>query len=274
VLTPLATVITDISIDHAEILGDTIELIAAEKAGIVKPGVPNVIGLLPPAATRVFSGVCRERRAPLVRLDKHDFSARSDGRALDFRSDGLAVAKAVLSLPGNHQIRNAALVLKTLEVLRRQGIRAPIAAIKQGLRTTTWPGRFDIRHFPGLPVTVLDVCHNKGGAEAFARTFEVIYPGRKCRALVGFVKRKDHQGMIDALAPIVETFHLAPLPTKRTIDVAELIEQLDWRGVPVIRSAGVESGFRKLLKSTDPDDIIAIIGSHYLVGAFLAKHGR
>jgi dihydrofolate synthase/folylpolyglutamate synthase len=274
VLQPLVTVITDISFDHVEILGPTLADIAREKAGIIKPGIPTVIGLLPPEARRIARTVCKELGSPLVTLMKEDFRVDRDGQHLDFLSDGLRFERLAPSLKGPHQLRNAAVALKAIEIIRSQGISLPFRAVRVGIEHTAWPGRFQVvRKGRFSPTVVLDVCHNPGGAAAFVETFRRLFPGRRARFLVGFVKRKAHQEMIDHLARIASEFRLTPLPTRRSMSPRELETTLNWHRVPVVRCARFETAYRKLLKQAGPDDIIAVIGSHYLVGEYLSKFG-
>ena len=275
VLQPVVTVITDISLDHTEILGPTLSDIAREKAGIIKPGIPTVVGPLPVEARRVTAAVCGDLGAPLVSLTRKNFRVDQNGRGLDFVSDELHLSKLVPSLKGRHQMRNAAVVLKTAEVIRRQGVSLPLRAVKTGIEHTEWAGRFQIVRKNGLsPTLVLDVCHNPGGAAAFVDTFRRVFPGKRAHVLLGFAKRKAHQEMIDQFAKMAAEFWLTPLPTGRGVDPRELETTMNWRGTPVLRCARFDTAYRRLLKQTGPDDIIAVVGSHYLVGEYLSKYGK
>ena len=275
VLKPALTVITDISLDHTEILGPTLSAIAGEKAGIIKPGVPTVIGLLPTEARRVITSVCRERGAELVPLKRQDYSADPNRLTLDFHSGRLCLNNLAPSLKGTHQLRNTAVVLKAVEALSRQGVPLSGKAVKQGVERTVWAGRFQIvRGGAESPTIVLDVCHNPGGAAAFADTFKRVFPGRKAQVVAGFVKRKAHQEMIDRLARVTARFWLVPLKTGRSVDIRELESEIDWHDVPVTRGARFDTVYHRLLKNADSDDIIAIVGSHYLVGEYLGRYGK
>ncbi|MCP4685876.1 MAG: hypothetical protein GY867_10585 [bacterium] len=273
VLDPVATIITDISLDHAEILGDTLDKIAYEKAGIIKPGVPCVIGQLVPEARKVIEKVCRQRKAPRAALRRGDYRFSARGQGLDFLRKGLQFKRLAPSLPGRHQLQNCALALKTVEVLREKGFSIPKQAVEFGVKNTVWPGRFQVlTNGASSPTLVLDVGHNEAGVAAFVETFDRVFPGRRCRVLMGFVRRKQHQRMIDHLATIAREFRLVPLSTRRTVDIRDMMADLDWRGVPVKRSASLKTGYSALSKEASPDDIIAVLGSHYLVGEFLAKY--
>jgi len=234
-----------------------------------------VVGLLPVEARKVTAAVCVDLGARMVSLRNKDFKVAKNGLGLDFMSHDLRLSNLVPSLKGSHQMRNAAVVLKTVEVIREQGISLPLRAVKTGIEHTNWPGRFQvIRKTQTSPTVVLDVCHNPGGAAAFVDTFRRVFPGRRAHVLLGFVKRKEHQEMIDYLARIASEFRLTRLPTNRSVDPGELEATMNWRGVPVMKSARFETAYRCLSKQSGPDDIIAVVGSHYLVGEYLSKYGR
>ena len=274
VLNPALTIITDISLDHAEILGSTLKDIAGEKAGIIKPGVPTVTGPLPRDARSVISGHCRKLASPLVSLKPDDVRINRAAHTLRSNIGGLRFERLAPSLPGGHQLKNTALVLKAVEVLRRGGFVIRKADVQTGLETTDWPGRFQvIPGGPTSPTVVLDVCHNPGGVQAFVDTFRKTFPRRKAQTIVGFVRRKPHQELIDLLASITEQFWLVPLASKRSVDTVELMSVVNWNGVPVRRVAQLRTAWRQVQKRITADEIVAIIGSHYLVGEYLSRYG-
>ena len=275
VLNPALTVITDISFDHAEILGPTLKDIAGEKAGIIKPGVPTVVGSLPRAARKVIAARCRELGSPFVPLKPDEVRIDRASQTLESNISGLRFGHLAPSLPGVHQLKNTTLVLKAIEVLRQSGFDIRKAEVKTGLETTDWPGRFQV--VPGgsaRPTAVLDVCHNAAGARAFVDTFRKTFPSRRAQTIVGFVRRKPHQELIDLLAPITEQFWLVPLASKRSVDTVELMRTANWHSVPVKRTAQLRTAWRQVCKDATPDDIVAVIGSHYLVGEYLSHHGE
>jgi dihydrofolate synthase/folylpolyglutamate synthase len=273
VLTPLVTITTDISRDHMEILGNTLPKIAFEKAGIIKTGVPHVSGFLPESAEKVIRRACRERGAPYHRLLSKEFQPFVHEMKLGFASNGFSIAPFQPGLYGEHQLRNCAVALKALSVLRQNGWPVSMRAIRNGLANTRWPGRFQIIRRPNQPDLLFDVGHNAGGIAAFVKAFQNHYPGRKAHVITGFVKRKEHQKMFDALRHITREYHLVPLKTHRSTDVDQLISQINWRAVPIRRCAGLRSAYNKLAKACSHDDIIAVVGSHYLVGEFFQAYG-
>jgi len=267
--------ISDISIDHAEILGPTLKDIAREKAGIIKPGVPMLAGVLPALAGKVIRARCREMGSPYLPLRPQDYRLNQAENSLACHLDGLRFRRLEPSLPGNHQLRNCALVLKAVGVLREGGFKISKSEIKHGLESTSWPGRFQVmRNGSSSPTIVLDVCHNAGGTAAFVDTFKRTFPGRRAQTIIGFVRRKPHQELVDLLAGVTAQFWLVPLASRRSVDTAELERCLDWKGVPVRRLGRLGTACAKLQKQVNADDIVAVIGSHYLVGEYLGKYGR
>ena len=144
--------------------------------------------------------------------------------------------------------------------------------MRRGISEVEWAGRFQvIKGGSRNPETVLDVCHNEDGVRVLVETFKNNYPGRKARIVAGFVKRKPHQAMVDLLAKIASGFCLVPLKTGRSMDTRELLSTLTWNGVPVERAGSLRGGLTRTLKRMTPDDILVIVGSHYLVGEYLAQ---
>ncbi|UCC43683.1 MAG: hypothetical protein JSU65_11225 [Candidatus Zixiibacteriota bacterium] len=272
VLQPCLTVTTSIDYDHTEILGSTIAEIATEKAGIVKESVPHLIGTLPKAAVGVMQRLCKARNSDLVRLRQRDYRLRSSGREIDFSGQKIRLKGVTPGLWGVHQAHNCILALKACDLLSKTGFRFSRARTRQGLSSVEWPGRFQVLSRPGKPTLVLDVCHNASGAEVFASAFESMYPGRKGAIILGLVKGKEHQRIVTALSRIASRFALVPMKTRRSADLAGLIESLNWSGIRVGKYGRLDTAYRRLLKTADADDIIGIVGSHYLVGEFLGKN--
>jgi dihydrofolate synthase/folylpolyglutamate synthase len=274
VLKPSLTIITDISKDHIEILGNSLRRIAWEKAGIVKPHVPMLIGSLPAEAEMVIREVCRKREAPLVKVKRSKLKVDEPRLRLSYATDRFRVDNLSPALVGTHQLKNTAVVLEAINQLNSRAIVSiSKTAALTGIRTTFWPGRFQVIHHPEGPLLVLDVAHNARGMEAFVDSFRRKFPGRQAKVLVGFVKRKPHQQMFDSLSAIAAEYAVVPLDTKRSIDIPELMATLRWRGIPHTRYGSVQTAYKKLMHSAAPNDIIVIIGSHYLLGEFMTLNG-
>jgi dihydrofolate synthase / folylpolyglutamate synthase len=274
VLNPLLTMTTDISWDHMEQLGHSLAQIASEKAGIIKQGVSHLIGLLPPEATAVMEERCRAKSAVLIPLRSTDFDSSSAPGFITFHDGAIALRHVPLALYGTHQTGNAALALKAVTVLRTFGLRISDTAVKEGLKKTRWQGRFQIIQRRNFPLLVCDVGHNVGGVSAFVDSFQKRFPNKKGHFIVGFVQKKEHQKMFDALSQVAAEYRLVKLKTRRSANPREFLSDIDFQGVPAQKVSSLDTAMRSLTKRLTKDDIIVVIGSHYLVGEFLEKYSK
>ncbi|MEA2030751.1 MAG: folylpolyglutamate synthase/dihydrofolate synthase family protein [candidate division Zixibacteria bacterium] len=271
VLKPTVTVTTDISRDHVEILGMGLRKIAREKAGIIKSGVPHITGILPDPAMSVIQDRCQRLDTPCHQLRPEEFTVNLFQNSLDFSSNGLSLNGLYPALYGGHQLRNAALVVRIISLLQQARLKISRTAIRNGLAQTDWAGRFQVIKRRGKPSVVFDVCHNVGGITAFVNAFKTRFPGSRAHIITGFVKRKEHQKMFDLLGTIANQFHLVPLATRRSVNLEELSDDINWRGVSISKYGSLKTAYRRVLKSCQDDDIIAVVGSHFLVGEFFDK---
>jgi dihydrofolate synthase/folylpolyglutamate synthase len=184
------------------------------------------------------------------------------------------LAKVRPALYGPHQLKNTALVLKAASIFRQNGLYVSAEAVRKGVESTDWPGRFQLLTGEGRPIVVLDVAHNPGGLAAFVETFKLKFPNRKAVIIAGFVRKKDHQKMFELLSKVAREYYLVPLKSRRSMAPSELLDAVDFRGLPVTKASSVTSVFNRLTKAAGSDDIICVVGSHYLVGEFLAKFGE
>ena len=256
-----------------EILGKTLTRIAREKAGIIKPETPHLIGYLPPAAEKVMRSYCAKRHAPLHTMHRRRSHFHLEQFRLDYTSDNLKVRGIRPALIGEHQLKNTALALEAVSLLKKSKLRISDRAVRQGIEGTHWPGRFQIIRKPGKATMVLDVCHNAAGVAAFVKTCKLKFPGRKMAIVIGVVRKKEHQEMFDALSEIAREYCLTPLKTHRSVSPKELQQTVNWKGVPVRRFGGLRSACDTVVKNAATDDIILVVGSHYLVGEYLQTYG-
>jgi dihydrofolate synthase/folylpolyglutamate synthase len=199
VVLPVASVITPLDLEHTDILGDTIEKIAFEKAGIVKPGIPAFVGLQPPAAKGVFRQVCGELGSPLAFLDEEapSISSRMDheGTSLSVRLAGEEAREFRLSMLGDFQAENAALAYLALHRTRPE---ITPAQFSDGFRATRLLGRMEL--WAGSPSLVLDGAHTPLAVTRLLASFRAIFPGEAI-LLFGSVAGKNPRGMAEILAP-------------------------------------------------------------------------
>jgi len=208
VLSPTVTAITTIAFDHQRYLGSTLREIALEKAGIIKPGVPVVVGDLPDDALRAIEEVARARGAALLAAPAED------------------LADTPVGLEGAHQRANAAVAVAVLKALDARGIRVPRAAIEAGLAHPGWPGRLDLRRLPDGREALLDAAHNPAGAAALASYLSGLPRDEPSRArpplVFAAMRDKDVAGMFTALLPVVGRIVVTRASTARSESPDEL----------------------------------------------------
>jgi dihydrofolate synthase/folylpolyglutamate synthase len=199
VVTPVASVITPLDLEHTDVLGDTLEKIAFEKAGIIKPGVPAFVGLQPPETKEVFRQVSAERGSPLAFLDEEAEELVTDvdqrGTSLRLKLRGEEAVSFRLSMLGEFQAENAALAYLTL---RRINPEISASVFLQGVQGTRLPGRMEVRD--GAPVIVLDGAHTPLAVTRLLASFRKVFPGDAV-LLFGSVAGKRPVEMARILAP-------------------------------------------------------------------------
>ena len=267
VLTPEATAVTHVALDHQEYLGDTIGAIAFEKAGIIKPGVPAVIGRVPDEAAAVIMRAADERGVPLHWL-RRDFSVAGESTA-HFRYDGLMASYDGLACPlaGRHQLDNAACALALLEAASKRGLPVSDEAVRKGLQTVRWGGRLET--VDSRPQVVLDGAHNPDAAAALAAYMADVRrerPGARVILVLGMMRDKDHEGFLGHLLPYADEVIVTQARMPRAASVQELEASARARArVAQMRSEPADA-MALARRMAAPDDLILITGSLMLVG--------
>ena len=235
---PLVTAITTISRDHTRQLGATLDRIAAEKAGIVKPGVPCVTGETKPVPLAVIETVCADQSAPLVRLDREFFcdwhpqelSASQPGtlprdRFL-YRDARTRLRDLPMAFLGEHQARNAATAVAIVQQLVAQGWTVTESAIRTGLATVRWPAR--IEPVASRPLVIVDAGHNWAAVSALVTTLRDRIVARRRILVFAATRDKDVPGLLRQLLPEFETIILTEYQTNpRALPLAELVAAYD-----------------------------------------------
>lgn len=260
---PEVCVLTAIGLDHTEQLGNTLPLIAGEKAGILKKGVPAVLYQAPEAVDSVVAQACARLGCPLTRARFGDLTVRSDtvqGQLFDYPP----FRNLRLSLLGGHQRKNAAVVLETVLQLRTLGWSIPDAAVFDGLSAARWPGRFEI--LKTAPLFLADGGHNPQCAEALAANLAWYFPGKPIHFLVGMLSDKDWRTVMDTIAPLAGSFTAVTPENPRALDAAELGAYLERFGRPVEVCPTVEAGLKAALAGAGAEDVVCSFGSLYLTG--------
>lgn len=261
---PLASVITGIQLDHTSVLGETLEQIASEKAGIIKPGVPAVLGLCDDGPARVIEERAKAQGADLVRIRREDVSGYKcglNGTEFLYRQNAYK-----LSLLGEYQIWNGAAAAACLSLLNEKGV---IKARSEDIGGAVWPGRLDFKRINGREA-LLDGAHNPAGAQALA-DFLIKYAGtRKIIMITAVMRDKDYLGLCRELARAASAAVAVNVSgNNRALPSGELKKALAQSGVRAYEAEGLNDGL-KLAESLDKDALTVICGSLYLVGEALA----
>ena len=275
VVTPAAGVITAIGLDHREHLGDTLEAVAAEKAGIVKPGMVVVTTETAPPALAVIDDACRRRGARLLRA--------GDDTAVAVREDGprprIEVTTPLRRYPafrpglaGVHQRSNAAGAIRLLEALAGAGLPVGADAIVRGLSDVAWPGRLDLVRVPGHGAVLLDAAHNPAAAAALARHLRDAFPGG-LPMVCAVMRDKDADGIIDRLAPCASRIVCTAPGNPRATPARALADRVR-RRAPALPVTFEDAPRRALETAWRTAGTVCATGSIFLVGELLADLRR
>jgi len=262
--TPEVAVITNIGLDHTDVLGSTIEEIALTKAGIFKEGGDAVIYRGVPSVEKVFEDVCQQRN---VRLEKADFdSLKLLSHSLEGQVFDCGGRKALeLPLLGHHQLHNAAVVLSVADALIAKGWNISEQNIRDGLREVSWPGRFDI--VSREPLFIIDGGHNPQCIEALVGNIKDYLTGRKVIALTGVLADKDYGDMYKPVMALVEQFVCITPDNPRKMEAEELAKYLQAAGAKAQACASVREGVVKAMELAGKDGVVLCFGSLYSIGA-------
>lgn len=265
---PLLSVITGIGFDHTALLGNTLQAIAAEKAGIIKPHCPVLFGGGGDSAGRTIATVAGAVRAPFRTVDRSRLHVREmtlDGTVLDWDpadgADGLCGLR--LSLLGDYQPQNAATVLTAMEILRASaGMRIPADAVRAGLASVIWHARFEL--LSRDPVILFDGAHNPQGIAAAVRSMQTYFPEQKVCVLSGVMADKDFDGMIEGLKPVTaQAFTVTP-DNPRALPAEEYADHFRAHGIPAAAYPSVPAALADAQAQGRP---VLCLGSLYLYRA-------
>lgn len=272
VVTPVASAIVSIDLDHERFLGATIPEVAREKAGIVKPRIAVVLGDRKPEAVVVIAQVCAERGARLVPAHEGIRAAaemRADGRiVLDLETPRARYGPVELALRGRHQIQNAIVAVRLIEELDGAGLAVPAAAVAAGLSGARWRGRLEILEVGEGRRILLDAAHNPAGALALAAYLHEVHPSG-LPLVFGAMRDKDVTAMLAALLPWVTRLVVTRPTNPRATAVEDLIERARALGAPVPLEAEPDPA-AALARAWAAAPLICAAGSIFLIGDLLA----
>ena len=269
------TVITGISIDHPKSLGDSIELIAREKAGILKESTPLVMGRMPDAAREVILEVARERHVPVMQFGI-DFEVRNietstSGTRFDYFSKALGIELNGLSvnLLGEHQAINATTALTALiTYMNRRGLAYSEEKIRGALRKVNWMGRMQILNTE--PTVIIDGAHNEEGVQALVGNVRKMFPSNRLLFVVAILRDKRLDRMIAHICAVADKIFISKNQSDRAADIEEQAQVARSTKTPFEIAEGVVNAVGKAVDSAAVDDIVVITGSLYTISEVLA----
>ncbi len=270
IITPAACAITALSLEHTDLLGDTLPAIAAEKAGIIKPGAPVVTGPQPEEALAIISRAAADAGVPLVQVGEDwRWRIREEtprGLLLDIYGPDSTITNIRLPLTGDHQAINAAVAVALLDALRPEGVIIPPEIIRSGLARTVWPGRLEL--LASQPALVLDSAHTRDSAARLKQALD-IFPHKRLILLFGVSNDKDVAGMLDILAGEADVLILTRSFHPRAADPAQLaqVARSLFPDKSLLLTEEATQGLQQALDLAGPDDLILVTGSIFVVAA-------
>jgi len=260
---PEVAVMTNIGLDHVELLGDTLEKIAATKSKIIKSGSDVVIYREPASVEAVFEDRCKEVGAALTRADFDSLqlvSASLEGQRFHWGQ----YKNIETPLLGDHQLKNAAVVLTIMEVLRKRGWKISEEAVREGIATVKWPGRFEL--IGKEPTFIIDGGHNPQCIEALVKNVRDYLNGRRLTILTGVLGDKDYHEMYRDMAPFASEFVTVTPDNPRAMSSENLKTYLEQFGKPVTACKTVPEGVKLAKSLAGEDGVVLCYGSLYMLG--------
>ncbi|PKO11032.1 MAG: bifunctional folylpolyglutamate synthase/dihydrofolate synthase [Chloroflexi bacterium HGW-Chloroflexi-2] len=284
VVSPLVSVITSLSLDHINVLGDTLAKIAYEKGGIIKNNTPVVVAPQKDEAILVLKKIAEERNSPLFQVGK-DYLYAQAAKSLSGQNffvwpkeDQIAVnafiesagredwepTKFHIPLLGFHQVQNAATAFTTLTVLRQNGLKISDDSIRKGFANVVWPGRFEVIN--RRPFIVIDSAHNRESALRLRNAVDDYFPGIPVVLVFGASEDKDIDGMLVELLPRVKIVITTKSIHPRAISPEDLVIKVNQMGVRAIPTQSLEEAFDQALKLAGKENLILVAGSIFVAG--------
>lgn len=291
---PLASIITAISKEHWQVLGETLTEIAGEKAGVLKPGCPAIIGPLPTEAQVVVAAKAKTLECPVTWVEpakalspqpslpksgEGEFARSTSDSPLPDMGLGVRAAQAngityPLALAGPIQLTNSAIAIATLQSLRQQGWTISDAAITQGMATTRWPGRMEWQTWNGCKI-LTDGAHNPAAAMAlrdYVDTLNAVQAGKPVTWVMGMLSTKEHEAVFRALLRPGDRLYTAPVPNHSSADPEELVAIAKQICPQLFDAKATKDVFDALKMATQLKIPVIFCGSLYLLGYFLEQH--
>jgi dihydrofolate synthase / folylpolyglutamate synthase len=269
IVNPEVSIISNLSIEHTDYLGNTIKDLAREKAGIIKPGKPVVTGVSQPSGLEFIKQKAKEKSAPLY-IFKKDFSNRKIPNSESFSYNGIShtLKNIMTPLKGDHQRDNTALALAAMELLQIKENANPVFTeknIREGLKKAKWPGRLD--YVLEKPCVIIDGAHNKNASKILGDYLEKNFAGRKLTSVVGILDDKPYESMLKNMTSISSRIIFTKAKTGRSIDPLILKNAAEkFSKAEMIIMEDVDKACKFAINTSKASDVICIAGSLYVAG--------
>ncbi len=285
IVTPIVSIITSLSLDHMNILGNSLAEIAGEKCGIIKPGIPVISSPQQTEALKVIEKQAKDKRAPLTIVGrdicyepvKHSLKGQSlrIWKKSSIPNPKLIHPDAALNdkyyevfhipLLGAHQLDNATTAYAALDICNKSGVKVPLKAIKEGFRSVKWPGRFEIIGMN--PFVIIDSAHNQDSAQRLGQTLDDYLPDYKIRLIFGASEDKDITGILAELLPRVVSVFATKSEHPRALDPGIIARQCSELNKPVVVVSRVEDALAQASRAMDNSTVILATGSIFIAAA-------
>jgi dihydrofolate synthase/folylpolyglutamate synthase len=264
ILTPVLSIITNISLEHREYLGRTLREIAFEKAGIIKHRRPVVTGVRQASALAVVAGIALKRSSPLFRLGAQFRVRKAGGGCFTYYGMNHIWPDMASSLQGGYQVENAALTLAACEILMKKAPRLSSSNIREGLITNRWPGRLEL--VCERPLVMLDGAHNLGAARQLARHLTLHFTDRKITMVIGILDDKPYEAMLRLLLPKASRLIVTQAKINRALPPEKIAATARNLVSDIHIIADVGSALRYAMETAAPQSLTLVAGSLYVVG--------
>ncbi len=275
--TPDISIITTIGLDHVKTLGPTLEIIAGEKAGIIKPGVPLVIGDIDPSPRMVILSKAIETKIP-VYIYNEDYFVENirpalNGLTFDYRFQEVEISDLSINLLGQHQAANVGTALTAFILyLRKLALNPSEEMIREAVAHINWRGRMQVVHLD--PTVIVDGAHNVHGITALMSSLRMIYPDLKPKFILSILADKNYSEMIRLICENASLIYVAQNESDRAATVEEQAEEIALHITPYVPCKSVREAYDLALKDAKPTDVIIAGGSLYTVGEILSHTGN
>lgn len=264
VVVPLVSVVTNISLEHRQYLGNTLKEITREKGGIIKEGGLCLTAARQKPVLDSLEVICRDRRAKLLRVGREIRTARHPDGTFSWQGVAERYERLSTSLAGSHQIENAALALGVIEQIRTAGFEVSRAAVAEGLSRARWEGRLEILR--RSPTLLVDGAHNPAGVATLCRALRDDFPHRRLILVFGVLGDKDYRRMVRRLFPLADRVILTRPNCARAVSPQDLLASVREISPEAVVIEDPGAALAEALSMASAEDLVCVAGSLYLVG--------